>query len=213
VRGNRVWRNNDNGIELWDGANVLVENNWVWETGYDDSLQATAGDGIGFKLGGSGPGDGNHTIRNNLAWRNRVNRFESSSADNPMNVYNNTAYNNGNLNYTFYDVAYVLKNNLSYLGGVYMPSPVQHTFNSWNLAVTVNSADFVTLDFTANTGARKADGSLPDSNFLRLVSGSDLIDKGTNVGIPFSGNAPDLGAYEYVNPAVALQAPSNLLVQ
>jgi hypothetical protein len=30
-----------------------------------------------------------------------------------------------------------------------------------------------------------------------LVAGSDLIDKGVDVGIPYNGAAPDLGAYEY----------------
>jgi len=31
---------------------------------------------------------------------------------------------------------------------------------------------------------------------LRLAAGSDLIDAGTNVGLPFNGTAPDLGAFE-----------------
>ena len=39
-------------------------------------------------------------------------------------------------------------------------------------------------------------GSFPDVNFTRLVPKSDLIDKGTNVGLPFSGPAPDLGPFE-----------------
>ena len=88
-------------------------------------------------------------------------------------------------------------------------------YNSWNNppSVTVTSGDFVTTDFTANTGARQADGSLPVSSFLKLAAGSDLIDKGTNVGIAYTGSAPDLGAYEYVNPVVSLQAPSSLVVQ
>jgi hypothetical protein len=225
VRGNRVWRNNDDGIDLWDTQNVLVENNWSWENGYNDALQRSGGNGAGFKLGGAGAGDGNHTIRNNLAWRNHENGFDDNGADSPMNVYNNTSYENGDYmntksgrNFSFYsNVAFVLKNNLSIPSSfVYITSATVQTFNSWNLAVTVSAADFVTLDFTANLGPRQADGSLPVSNFLKLVSGSDLIDKGVNVGIAYTGSAPDLGAYEYVNPATALQAPSNpsnLLVQ
>ena len=47
--------------------------------------------------------------------------------------------------------------------------------------------------------ARQTDGSLPEIPLLHLVSTSGLIDKGTNVGLPFLGSAPDLGAYEY-NP-------------
>ncbi len=55
----------------------------------------------------------------------------------------------------------------------------------------------MTLDFTANTGVRKADGSLPDSTFLHLVGGSDLIDAGVDVGLSYNGAAPDLGACDW----------------
>ncbi len=43
---------------------------------------------------------------------------------------------------------------------------------------------------------RKPDFSLPDITFGHLVQGSDLIDKGVNVGLPYSGSAPDLGPFE-----------------
>src|SRR4029077_20715569 len=43
---------------------------------------------------------------------------------------------------------------------------------------------------------RKADGSLPDIDFMRLVAGSHLIDAGVDVGLPFNGSAPDLGYFE-----------------
>jgi len=39
-------------------------------------------------------------------------------------------------------------------------------------------------------------GSLPTLNFLKLRVDSGMIDRGTNLGIPFSGAAPDLGACE-----------------
>ena len=38
---------------------------------------------------------------------------------------------------------------------------------------------------------------MPKIDFLRLAAGSKMIDKGTDVGLPFVGTAPDLGAYEY----------------
>jgi hypothetical protein len=49
-----------------------------------------------------------------------------------------------------------------------------------------------------NMGSRQDDGSLPESNFLKLKEESDLIDAGTDVGLPFNGSAPDLGAFETV---------------
>ena len=39
-------------------------------------------------------------------------------------------------------------------------------------------------------GPRQPDGSLPLLNFMRLAAGSDLIDAGTNIGLPFNGTAP-----------------------
>ena len=39
-------------------------------------------------------------------------------------------------------------------------------------------------------------GELPDVPFLHLAPDSDAIDAGVNVGLPFHGAAPDLGAFE-----------------
>ena len=46
-------------------------------------------------------------------------------------------------------------------------------------------------------GPRNADGSIPNVGFLKLKKGSRAIDKGENLGFPFVGEAPDLGAFEY----------------
>ena len=103
--------------------------------------------------------------------------------------------------------------------------PISDMFNSWDssLGVTVSDADFQSVvfkppascpeafraggtpccpptDMTCFAGmasARQADGSLPVLPFLRLAAGSDLIDKGTDLGFTFTGKAPDLGAFEY----------------
>jgi Right handed beta helix region/Protein of unknown function (DUF1565) len=221
IRGNRCWRNNDNGIELWDAApGVLVENNWCWETGYNDSLVRSGGDGVGFKLGGATRAGG-HTIRNNLARGNAVDGFdqnEGPSNRSPNTVYNNTAWNNGGPSgygfaFSSDTTAHVLRNNVCD-NNVSQGPNVVHDHNSWDSGKTVNPADFVTTDFTANLGARKADGSLPDSNFLHLVAGSDLIDAGVNVGLAFSGTAPDMGAYEFTLGAPqAPSSPSSLVVR
>jgi hypothetical protein len=79
--------------------------------------------------------------------------------------------------------------------------------NSWNLpAVTANAADYLDLTETSAKGPRQADGSLPSNEFGRLVAGSDLIDKGVPVGLPFSGAAPDLGAFEFASGPLLLDA-------
>jgi hypothetical protein len=204
IRGNRLWRNNDDGIDLFDStASILVEGNWSWENGYGVTLVATAGDGDGFKLGSNRTGAGGHVVRNNLAWRNKLYGFDQNGAQVPITLHNNTAWNNAH-NYAFAPaVRHVLRNNISYArrsdgsNNVSFNSVVDHTFNNWNLSVTVNAADFASLDFSNITALRQADGSLPVLPFLRLVSGSDLINVGTNVGLPFNGTLPDLGAFEF----------------
>ena len=82
--------------------------------------------------------------------------------------------------------------------------------NTWNLNLNLTEDDFESLDDPSMTvtgkdlstivgilGPRKADGSLPDVGFLKLKKGSRAIDKGENLGFPFAGKAPDLGAFEY----------------
>jgi len=68
--------------------------------------------------------------------------------------------------------------------------------NSWLPPFVVTAGDFASLDTTGVRGPRGADGSLPDLPFMRLAAGSDLIDSGTDVGLPFNGLAPDLGCFE-----------------
>src|SRR3989442_2134752 len=139
VRGNRVWRNNDDGIDLWGAKGVLVENNWSWQNGLKDDLTASGGNGTGFKLGGGTAGDGLHTIRNNLAWGNAHNGFDDNSADLPTSVFNNTGYENGGSNFSCYSpVAFGLKNNLSLPNSLVYISATQvvQNNNSCNLPVS-----------------------------------------------------------------------------
>jgi hypothetical protein len=92
----------------------------------------------------------------------------------------------------------ILRNNLAF-GGTLLSndSGTDNTFNSWTVSgVTLSAADFQSVATTGVDGPRAADGSLPKVSFMHLVTGSDLIDKGTDVGLPFSGVAPDLGAFE-----------------
>jgi len=90
--------------------------------------------------------------------------------------------------------------------------------NSWNLTtLTADSSDFVVLSEDSAAAARQPDGSLPNNGFGRLVRGSDLIDKGVDVGLPYSGSAPDLGAFEYaastaVDPSEETSVPSAVLL-
>ncbi|MFG1667859.1 hypothetical protein [Streptomyces sp. Y7] len=68
--------------------------------------------------------------------------------------------------------------------------------NSWNLGITLSDAQFQGVSTSGWDAARQADGSLPALPHLRLAASSTLINKGVNVGLPYLGSAPDLGAFE-----------------
>ena len=201
IRGNRTWRNSDDGFDLWNKSPTLIENNWAWENGYDTNGVTPRGDGNGFKLGGNGPNDGGHTLKNNVSWKNRTIGFHDNSGDLPMTLYNNTAWNNGagsQPNWRFTNSSNTFRNNLNF--GNLGSTAGANSFNSWTVSgVSVSAAHFVSLVFDTSCvlGPRQSDGSLPNCDFLHLAAGSDLIGKGTNVGIAYFGSTPDLGAYEY----------------
>ena len=143
--------------------------------------------------------------------------------DNNAKYYNNTSYYNYG---GFFDIplktnsrGIEMRNNIAYKNtnsnyaqvGIYGPSVYAESQNTWiatqqvsdwpgwikNPAVTVTDADFISLDASQLKHPRKPDGSLPDITFLKLAAGSDLIDAGIDVGLPYSGSAPDLGYAEY----------------
>jgi len=91
----------------------------------------------------------------------------------------------------------VLRNCLSFQDGLAVSNltGLVQDHNSWN-NIPASASSFASTDTTGVTAQRQADGSLSVSSFLRLSPGSNQIDKGIDVGIPFSGSAPDLGAYE-----------------
>lgn len=145
-------------------------------------------------------------------------------------IYNNTAYNcssnfvdyvqNGQTRTTkFYNnIAYKYNYpTYSYLVQIYNPAVYENGTNTWiptgpsenwpgwayNPAFTVTDADFISLDATQIYRPRKPDGSLPNITFLKLAPGSDLINRGTDVGLPYNGTAPDLGYAESGNVIIA----------
>ncbi|MEI7504561.1 MAG: pectate lyase, partial [Paludibacter sp.] len=147
-----------------------------------------------------------------VAVRNKANGFYSNHQPGGSYWYNNTAFQNGTnynmLNRTSDITAdvpgynHVLKNNLSYTAINYETQHIDSTKciisnNSFSIPIKVTQADFKSTDQTLLTKQRKADGSLPDNDFLKLKAGSNLIDKGVEIGFPFSGIKPDLGAFEF----------------
>jgi hypothetical protein len=221
VRGCRMWNNSDDGFDAWENAGFLMfDNSWSFNNGFREDGITEGGDGNGFKMGPVVvPWTGyetvhKRTVQNCVAFGNRTNGFDQNQALCIMYFYNNTSFNNGNYGFGMNNdniCVMIARNNISYKnknGQAYFNavSTVDHnTFlynNSNNPAYSVSDVDFVSLDVTGTDGARQVDGSLPALNFLHLTQGSDLINTGIDVGLPYSGSAPDLGAYEYVTPVV-----------
>lgn len=100
-----------------------------------------------------------------------------------------------------------LKNNISYdneNGSIALihESVYSHSNNTWDSDVKVTTADFVGPIDSATIhqsliAPRKVDGSLPDFNFFNLADSSSLIDAGIDVGLPYNGDSPDIGAFEH----------------
>jgi hypothetical protein len=215
----RAWKCGDQGFSVSGDNYIEVEGCWSFNNGQLE------GDGHGFKLGWVDfPSDKlRRIVRNCIAAYNRQSGICTNDQDYDvvciMNIYNNTIYHNGfHPNWTSSpygiiidktagseesELKRILKNNISYSnesGAVYLGNGAAYTHanNNWDQppGVSVTDFDFISLDSTGLSGPRNADGSLPFLNFLRLSNKSRLIDAGTNVGIPFLGKAPDLGAFE-----------------
>ena len=207
--GCRSWLNVDDG---WDGylrgadnVSTTLENCWTWMNGYfkDGTDAGVNANGNGFKMGGSDDKTLKHnfTLKNCVSFDNKAKGFDQNNNKGSMILYNCSGYQNVGNNFSISATLATgkileVKNCVAADNKVSLGSFAIQATNSWMPPFTVSSADFASLDTTGVAGPRKADGSLPDVHFLHLAAGSDLIDGGTNVGLPFKGNAPDLGAFE-----------------
>lgn len=225
--GCRAWSNSDDGFNIWGAGLIVMKNCWSFGNGLLE------GDGSGFKLNPTEETTYmglTRLLTNNVAAFNTgntgcgFNENNIGSVSMEGRVYNNTSYNNRIGFMTGGFLTGPQKNNdyrnniscLNTLTEVDENSWSGGNFNTdikntWTDGVTfvASKDDFVLTDksqaIAELTAERKPDGSLPDISFLKLVKGSDLIDKGVDVGLPFSGAAPDIGAFEYgavVNPGI-----------
>jgi hypothetical protein len=173
------------------------------------------GNGNGFKMGSSKTGI-RHIIQNNVAWKNKAAGFYANHSSGGNTWLNNTSYNNstqynmlaspsGDTSQTIQltgALAHKMRNNVGFPNKNTNMGGVDSASNSWDLNITEASAAFESTSDANCTGPREADGRLPSAcTFMKLKEGSALIDKGENVGLPFVGAKPDLGAYEFAAPS------------
>jgi hypothetical protein len=217
VEGVRTWNNSDGGFSLGNDGIAVINNTWTFFNGY------AGGDGDGWK--GSpyttgheiipNPNDIRKTVRNTISAGNRLG-FIDNVEYSRMEIYNMFIYDNGHQYPIMREIggidfcetysvgSDIFRNNIEYNNALMRDIPnancfksgLIHSNNTWDSPITITDADFLNLDITELMRPRKVNGSLPDVQFGHLAPGSVLIDKGTNVGLPYSGSAPDLGPFE-----------------
>jgi hypothetical protein len=177
LHGNRAWSNADDGFDLFnviDGstqAPVVLHCNVAFANGFVDD-RAPAGDGVGFKLGGSRPGSdgvsGGHRVEFNLAWGNRSIGFDENGATIPMSVTNNVAIDHENYNYFFENGGSTISKNLSLGFGRVTPMSEPNHLPE----VAFANKDVLDAAIAAAAAPRQPDGSLPALAFS-IVGGPD----------------------------------------
>jgi hypothetical protein len=202
IIGCRSWNNSDDGFDCFANDGIVVfDSCWSFNNGYDK------GQGDGFKLGKTINAildEPRRIVRSCIAYKNKYSGFDQNMAMVKMIFYNNAAFFNtyegfGLCYSSSSDETIIVRNNISFKNSKNQKcfgSNVIHDHNDWNLGITVDGNDFVTIDPAGLEKARTDGGALPYSDFLKITKGSDLINIGIDVGLPFQGAAPDLGPFE-----------------
>ncbi|NLI23794.1 MAG: T9SS type A sorting domain-containing protein [Bacteroidales bacterium] len=198
--GCRSWNNLDDGWDLYEGQYpVTLSHCWAFRNGFLGDNIAGLGDGNGFKLGGNYV-PANHIVTNCISFLNGAKGFDHNHNTGSITLLNCTSWKNGQIiskpNYQLSEGTHSIKNSISFQSksSDAFGNTLQEK-NSWQ-GFSVSAEDFISLNDTLAFLPRYPDGVLPDIPFLRLTETSDMIDGGTDVGLPFNGMAPDLGAFE-----------------
>ena len=149
----------------------------------------------------------NSEVFNNIAYQCTEGGFQGS--DNALYPIITTTYRNN----IVYDVGIYYLNDL----GLYVYYPEDHNnwdhtkppmyggpYNYYTDSVKTTDADFMltasnpsdSAKAYAQLSAPRVNNELPYITFLRLAEGSDLINAGVDVGLPYV-DKPDLGAFEF----------------
>ncbi len=205
----RAWWCSDDGFDCYgNDSHIYYRGCWSFKNGYIPGTYTNPGsqaDGMGFKWGNTATDQSGSVLRtytNCISFNNKGWGFDQNVARCKSEFYNNTSFKNVAGGWaTGYSInpreASILKNNVSFIDPVTVSdvSGLVLSNNSWQVAAAT-AASFASTDTAGVAGPRFPDGSLPFLPFLRLSVASNLIDKGVDVGLPFTPPAPDLGAYE-----------------
>jgi hypothetical protein len=203
-RGCRAWWNSDDNWDLWMATSpVLIDSCWAFYAGtnYWNDPQFN-GNGNGFKLGGNYVATPHRLVRS-VAFKNEANGVDQNNNIAGQTLDNNTSWANKSRNFSMAHgtntTPHVIRNNLSFAGasGDSFTGGSILQNNSWQVvSPPPNAGDVLSVDESVAMAPRLPDGSLPVWPFLRPVPSGRLVDQGIDIGDPFAGAAPDLGAFE-----------------
>ncbi len=220
--GCRSWRNLDDNYDFY-GADMPIEliDCWAAYAARDDSLGSITGIpdndmpridtsdllwGNGIKLGYNQDYVEHSAVRC-MSWNNNAAGFHMNGGQSIL--LNVASYGNKVFGFDYTDGNKHEMNNNWEFGNNYdnpdypevKPDLSVSSHNSWDSTLTITIAfdDFVCVSDSGMLENRQSDGSLPLTAFLRLAQNSDLIDSGVDVGLAYLGDAPDIGAFEFVD--------------
>ncbi len=167
----RVYNNSDDGVDTFASVNITIDQCVSYQNGFDQ------GDGNGFKLGGGLGNSGSNTVTNNIAYNNKMRGFTFNGSNLRSVLLNNSSVSNP-INFEFLGLRHVLVNNLTFDGQVVFDDETFNLSNSWNICIS--DPLFISLDPTSES-------------FLQLQPNSPALEAGVDVGLPFTGAAPNIG--------------------
>lgn len=234
LEGCRSWHNLDDNYDFL-GTEEPIEmiDCWAAYAGRDDSHGSITGipnnempdvDGRGL-LWGNGIKLGynedytNHKVIRCTSWNNNAAGFHMSYG--PLTIINCASYENKAFGFDYTDGnKHEMFNCWEFENNSENPNYPEtdpdlslSSHNSWDgtISVALDHADFLSVDDSGLLDERSAEGTLPKTSFLKLSAGSDLIDAGIDMGFPFLGVAPDIGAFEFEDGSTSRLAEKNAL--
>ena len=205
VRNNYILGVNKYGIHIYDEkkydhpskiTNLLVENNIVDGSQSRSGIIISAGESIDYSIEIKGVILRNNIVKNNAEDGITI-RYYGIVRD--IDIFNNTIYKNG-VNGLLIAASDV--NNINIKNNIFLDN--EHNINVISsLKALVVSNNLYWNPSSAGYGAKDAYAVYKDPLFVNaydgdfhLRDGSPAIDAGVDVGIPYFGPAPDLGAFE-----------------
>ncbi|WP_433043635.1 sigma-70 family RNA polymerase sigma factor [Dactylosporangium sp. CS-033363] len=175
VRGCRAFDNADDGFDFGEFAGPIdIQHNWAFGNGVNRwNVSGWRGNGNGFTFGGGSPVVGaSHSVRHNAAWENGHDGFADGGNPAELRLSNNTAYRNGATGFGMAATPATLRANVA-IGNddsVSMGAGVHTSRNTWDEG-SWSASMFRSTDPAVAEGARRADGTLPVTDFLTTGNG------------------------------------------